>query len=296
MTNPIRQQGAAPEGLEVNRTLEVFSLGCAEVRIDGLPADWHAQAARELFFYLLSTPEGASKAQVLERLWGLEVNSSASNRFRVTVHRVRAALGRNDAIIENLGRYRLSTGVLEQTDLHRFYSLLERANRATEHAARLALYLQALNAYSGEYLPSENGDWVLEAREEHKAAYVRASLEVSLLHCDHGSCDAAVGALVRALRADPFIGENYHQKLMTCLSVVEGKYAAIEHYRRFIGFLRSELSDSPMTETRDLAERIKGGESICKREFGKDAPMTRNCPLTPDGSCPGVFGHLIQLS
>ena len=296
MTNPIRQQGAAPEGLEVNRTLEVFSLGRAEVRIDGLPADWHAQAARELFFYLLSTPEGASKAQVLERLWGLEVNSSASNRFRVTVHRVRAALGRNDAIIENLGRYRLSTGVLEQTDLHRFYSLLERANRATEHAARLAFYQQALSAYSGEYLPSENGDWVLEAREEHKAAYVRASLEVSLLHCDHGSCDAAVGALVRALRADPFIGENYHQKLMTCLSVVEGKYAAIEHYRRFIGFLRSELSDSPMTETRDLAERIKGGESICKREFGKDAPMTRNCPLTPDGSCPGVFGDLIQLS
>ena len=296
MTNPIRQQGAAPEGLEVNRTLEVFSLGRAEVRIDGLPADWHAQAARELFFYLLSKPEGASKEQILERLWGLEVNSSASNRFRVTVHRVRAALGRNDAIIENLGRYRLSTDVLEQTDLHRFYSLLERANRATEHAARLALYLQALNAYSGEYLPSENGDWVLEAREEHKAAYVRASLEVSLLHCDHGSCDAAVGALVRALRADPYIGENYHQKLMTCLSVVEGKYAAIEHYRRFIGFLRSELSDSPMTETRDLAERIKGGESICKREFGKDAPMTRNCPLTPDGSCPGVFSHLIQLS
>ena len=296
MTNPIRQQGAAPEGLEVNRTLEVFSLGRAEVRIDGLPADWHAQAARELFFYLLSKPEGASKEQVLERLWGLEVNSSASNRFRVTVHRVRAALGRNDAIIENLGRYRLSTGVLEQTDLHRFYSLLERANRATEHAVRLAFYQQALSAYSGEYLPSENGDGVFEAREEHKAAYVRASLEVSLLHCDHGSCDAAVGALVRALRADPFIGENYHQKLMTCLSVVEGKYAAIEHYRRFIGFLRSELSDSPMTETRDLAERIKGGESICKREFGKDAPMTRNCPLTPDGSCPGVFGDLIQLS
>ena len=82
---------------------------------------------------------------------------------------------------------------------------------------------------------------------------------------------------------------------MTCLSVVEGKYAAIEHYRRFLGFLREELEDTPMSETRDLAERIKGGESICNRKLGIDTHLTLNCPLTSDGSCPGVFGELIQL-
>jgi two-component SAPR family response regulator len=282
----------------VPTSMQVHSLGRAEVLVDDLPANWHAQAAKELFFFLLSHPEGSSKDEIFERLWDLESDPASNNRFRVTVHRVRAALGRNDAIIEEFGRYRLSNEVLSSTDIHELYSVLERANHASDPNERRQGYQRALNLYVGDYLLGENADWVLEAREEHKAAYVRAALELSLLHCDQGSCEAAVGALVRALRADPFIGENYHQKLMTCLSVVEGKYASIEHYRRFLAFLREELEDSPMQETRDLAERIKGGESICKRKVGLEegTGWTTNCPLTHDGSCPGIFGELIKLA
>jgi two-component SAPR family response regulator len=284
--------------MRTETNIQVHSLGRAEVLVNNVPADWHAQAAKELFFYLLSHPEGSSKDEIFERLWGLESDPASNNRFRVTVHRVRTALSRNDAIIEEYGRYRLSNEVLSSTDIHELYSVLEQANHASDPSERRQSYQRALSLYVGDYLLGENADWVLEAREEHKAAYVRAALELSLLHCDQGSCESAVGALVRALRADPFIGENYHQKLMTCLSVVEGKYASIEHYRRFLAFLREELEDSPMQETRDLAERIKGGESICKRKLEPDAGdgWTTNCPLTSDGSCPGVFGELIKLA
>lgn len=277
-------------------TLKIQTLGRTETLVDGQPADWQSQAARELFLFLLSHPEGVSKEEILERLWNLSPEPSANNRFRVTVHRVRAALGRPDAIIEEYGRYHVSKDVLAATDVHALYMTLEQANHATDPTERLALYQRSLTIYGGDYLVGENAEWVASTREEHKAAYVRAALEVSLLHCDQGSCESAVGALVRALRADPFIGENYHQKLMTCLSVVEGKYAAVEHYRRFLHFLRDELEDSPMGETRDLAERIKDGETICARNLGPDAPLTLNCPLTPDGSCPGVFGELIKLA
>ncbi len=277
-------------------TIHVRTLGRAEVLVDGQAAAWHAQAAQELFFYLLSHPEGSSKDEILEQLWGLEVDPSSNNRFRVTVHRVRSALNRPDALIEEYGRYRLSSEVLAATDVHQLYTELENAHHSADTTTRLEHYQRALKTYSGDYLPGEHADWVREAREEHRAAYVRAALEVSLLHCDHGSCESAVGAMVRALRADPYIGENYHQKLMTCLSVVEGKYAAIEHYRRFLKFLRDELEDTPMPETEDLASRIKTGEVICKRQVGPDQPWTTNCPLTSDGSCPGAFGQLMELS
>lgn len=276
--------------------LTIQTLGRTEILVDGQAADWQSQAAKELFLFLLSHPEGVGKEEILERLWNLSPDPSANNRFRVTVHRVRAALGRADAILEDYGRYHISSEVLTSTDIHALYLTLDRAGRATETAERLALYQRALTMYGGDYLAGEHAEWVISAREEHKAAYVRAALEVSLLHCDHGSCESAVSALARALRADPYIGENYHQKLMTCLSVVEGKYAAVEHYRRFLHFLRDELEDTPLDETRDLAERIKHGETICARKFGPDAPLTSNCPLTPDGSCPGVFGELIKLA
>jgi two-component SAPR family response regulator len=279
---------------ETMNNLAINTLGKSEVLVDGIPAEWHAQAAQELFFYLLSHVEGCSKEEILEQLWGLEPDPSSNNRFRVTVHRVRTALGRSDALQEEYGRYRLSSEVLMATDVHQLYLTLEQANHTSEPAVRQRLYQHVLNLYHGDYLPGEHADWAREAREEYKSAYVRAALELSLIHCDHGSCDAAVGALVRALKADPFIGENYHQKLMTCLSVVEGKYASIEHYRRFLSFLREELDDTPMGETKDLAERIKAGESICNRR--PDEHLTLNCPLTSDGSCPGVFGELIKLS
>jgi hypothetical protein len=38
----------------------------------------------------------------------------------------------------------------------------------------------------------------------------------------------------------------------------------------------------------------KAGESICNRR--SDELLSLNCPLTPDGSCLGVFGELIKLA
>ena len=56
--------------------------------------------------------------------------------------------------------------------------------------------------------------------------HVQATLELSMLHCEAAECDLAIRHLAQALRADPLIGENYHQDLMACLANVESKYAA----------------------------------------------------------------------
>ena len=105
-----------------------------------------------------------------------------------------------------------------------------------------------------------------------------------------GSCDQMAQALMQALRQDPYLGEDYHQWLMRCLAQSEGVYAAIEHYRRLIHFLQAHLGDRPLEETRDLAERIRGGEAVlCRppeqRPHGIDCPLTLNgaCQLWPEG-------------
>lgn len=243
--------------------LKVQTFGPAEVWLAGAPVHWSAQAAKQLFFYLLSFPEGRRKEQILEDLWQTEASEAVSNRFRVTMHRLRQALGRSDAVQEIHQRYRLAEAVLQVSDVYVFYQILEISQQATTDTERLSALQRALALYRGEYLADFSETWVEDARSEHQTTYVRALLELSMLHCQHRSCDASVSALVRALRADPFVGEHYHQRLMTCLSTVEDKYAAIEHYRRFLHFLRHELGDAPMHETTDIAERIKQGEQIC---------------------------------
>lgn len=261
--------------------LQVRTLGAAEVWVGGHPADWHAGAAEELFFYLLSYPEGRSKEEILESLWGLSPDPAANNRFRVTLHRIRAALGSPQVVREAHGRYRLAPEVLEVTDLHGFYQALQSGDKAADEAAKLSAYRAALGAYGGDYLPGIRADWVGRAREEHKTAYVQALLEVALIHCAHQDCAASARSLAQALRTDPYVGENYHQRLMCCLSVVADKFSSIEHYRRFVRFLRDEVDDTPMPETRELAERIKLGESVCP--FNR--PQNGSCPLGQGGTC-----------
>ncbi|GEM45536.1 AfsR/SARP family transcriptional regulator [Deinococcus cellulosilyticus] len=277
-------------------TLKIRTLGQVHVQLGDQEAQFHSEPARALLFYLLSFVEGRSKSEILHDLWDEEESPAVNNRFRVTLHRIRTALGVSDGVHEQYGRYQISREVLQSSDLFHFYTHLSQAEHLTGQP-RLKELQKALSYYTGNYLEGMDQEWVQQAREEHRTAYVRALLELSMLYCTEGQCEDTVHALFRALKADPFIGENYHQKLMTCLSVVEDRYAAIEHYRRFIHFLKNELQDTPMKDTVSLAQRIKDGEAICKRKHegdAQEASMTSNCPFTPSGQCPEFFLDLSE--
>ena len=300
-------------------TLSITTFGQTRVRLGDQDVAWHAVSAQNLFYFLLSYPEGRTQTDIVAALWPDEEGESAasSNRFRVALHRVRAALGDQESVVKAFGRFRLSRAALAASDVYALHAALHDAEIAQGTAARQVALRRAVELYSGEYLSDHRADWAITARSEHKASYVRATLELSMLHCEAAECDLATWHLAQALRADPLIGENYHQDLMACLASVESKYAAVEHYRRFIAYLRDDLDDTPMQETTALAERLKGGELICPHQIGNHAPCTRHLaarlaggaafpvrgpttaelvPLEPDGA--GVHAELerVQLA
>jgi two-component SAPR family response regulator len=273
----------APPEILIDRHLKILTLGQGEVLVHGQPAKWHSDSARALFFYLLSHPDGKSREEIIDAIWNSSPSAAINNRFRVTMCRLRNALGWRESIAESHSRYQLDPAVLEASDSHEFYVLIDQAQHERNWALRLEGYEQAFVLYVGDYLPFETSTWVLKIRNEHNAAFARAKIAVSLLHCNQGLCQSSVGVLVSALDHDPFLGENHHQKLMSCLSVVEGKFAAIEHYRRFLAFLNSDIKDTPMPETVVLAARIKGGERICLRALHQaNLPIKLQNPFVPD--------------
>lgn len=271
--------------------LTLHTFGRADVLLGGQSVRWGAESARELVFYLLAQPEGRSRSKIIDALWREEDSARSGNRFRVALHRARTALGGPEQIVEAHGVYRLAPEVLRASDVYALYAALSEAEHAEGEPRRQALD-RAVAVYQGEFLPHEEAEWVQAAREEYQSAYTRARLERSVLHCEHLHCGRAVQDLAGALRADPYLGENHHQQLMTCLSVVEDKYAATEHYRRFLKFLRDELGDTPMPETVELAERIKAGEVICQR-VGREAALPQHCPLASDGHCTAPYAALL---
>lgn len=297
MTRPALQPAARPGSLSAGAppALQILTLGTAEVLVDGQPAVWHAASAQELLFYLLSFPEGRSQNEILRDLWNLSPDAASTNRLRVTVHRLRAALGRPDALGIAYGRYHLAPAVVQASDVHALYRALHTAEHADAPTERLRAFEMVEALYTGEYLPGVQTEWAQSAREEHRAAYVQACVERSALHCDRLDCHLAVAALTQAVQADPYIGEHHHQKVMTCLSVVAGPYAAVAHYRRFMRFLRHDLNDAPLPETAELAERVKRGESICARGQAVQGTSGRACPLAGGGRCPAALRRVLDF-
>ncbi len=262
--------------------LKIRALGEAGVWIKGQPVHWRARASRDLLFYLLSYPEGRHRQEILSRLWQLEPSSQSYRRLRLTLHRLRAVLGGPESVLFDLERehLRLNPEVLEASDLYAFYTTLGQAQQAPSTELRVVKYRQALGLYS-DFMMGEETEWIQEARETHRQFYVQAAVELALELCmdSPGSCDQMVQILIQALQADPYLGEDYHQWLMRCLTHAEGKYAALEHYRRLIHFLREQLGERPMLETRDLAEQIRRGERVlCQPP--EQHPHGFNCPLT----------------
>jgi two-component SAPR family response regulator len=268
------------------QNLQIRTLGQSDVHVDGIPARWRSGSARALFFYLLSHPKGKTRQEIIETLWETNSDAASGNRFRVAVYRLRAALGSCETVVQDHCHYRLDQDVIEASDVHQFQSAFARAEHASTAQTRLTGYQHSLGFYKGDYLPQETADWARGTRAEHRVMAVRAEIELSLLYRGRGDCQASVAALARALRRDPFIGENHHQKLMACLSVVESKYAAIEHYRRYLAFLHDELDDTPMPETMLLAQRIKAGEEVCSHAVSKlESPQPPPCLLTSIFRC-----------
>ncbi|GGS30166.1 AfsR/SARP family transcriptional regulator [Deinococcus knuensis] len=259
MTTP-QPQTQTPSALPAPTWL-LRTLGQADVFVNGAPVVWPARSAEELLWYLHAHPDGRYRHDLLSDLWGLEDTPAAANRFRVALHRLRAALGRADAVTEVRGRYALHPDLLAASDTHALHGALNAAY-ATPREQEQGLR-RALAAADGEYLPHLNGEWVQQARETHRAALVAAHLTLARLHCDAHECPLAAQELVRAAATDPLIGEDHHQRLMACLAMTRGRYAATEHYRRYRAYLTREIGDTPMPDTEALAERLKGGELPC---------------------------------
>lgn len=246
-----------------SQTLFIRTFGKASVLINGEAVTWPAKSAEELLWFLHAHPAGKHRHEILSELWNLEENKASANRFRVALHRLRNTLGRADAVIETAGRYTLHADFIEASDTHALHDALSASKRAQNTRECEEVLRQVLGASEGDYLPHLQGDWVNTARTQHHTAIIEGYLMLAALHCAAHECVLSTQALLHATQQDPLIGEDHHQRLMTCLAMTRDKYAAIEHYRRYRKYLNTEIGDTPMPETEHLAEQIKQGHMTC---------------------------------
>jgi DNA-binding SARP family transcriptional activator len=75
--------------------LDIQALGAVRVLLDGKPVtsvEWQTQTIRDLFFLILSEPQGWSKEMLGEILWPESSPAQLKNRFKNSIYRLRRTL------------------------------------------------------------------------------------------------------------------------------------------------------------------------------------------------------------
>ncbi len=159
--SPPHPPGAAPVAPMVRTGIAVDFLGPARVVVEGREVgskDWRSANARLVLGFLLSTPSGASKEELLDMLYPNEEPDRSA--VHVLIGRLRNALEPGSKgkpsrfILFQDGRYRFNQGVHSRYDVAEFRMLLRQARDPGAAAQVRRRSLEgAADLYRGPFLP-----------------------------------------------------------------------------------------------------------------------------------------------
>jgi DNA-binding SARP family transcriptional activator len=119
---------------------------------------------------------------------------------------------------------------------------------------------KAVDLYIGDLLENNYEDWCLYDRERLRSLYLKALSRLLRFHSVAGNYERSLQYGHRLLAKEP-ASESIHRQLI-CLYWLSGdRSSALAQYHRCRQILREELGVSPMDDTQQLYEQIKGGQS-----------------------------------
>lgn len=237
--------------------LSIRALGRAQVDIAGTtlePSDWQLQAARTLFFCILSRPNGLTKDEVIELCWPDTAVSVARKRFKNALYHARNTLG-SDAIQLGGERYYFNREIDYQYDVERFRAALEHAEATHGLEDRVIAYRRAADLYTGPYLADIDGIWVLSHREQLRQHFVEALIELAALQLQSGDYAPAVESCQRALAEDPS-QEAAYRIAMRAHFAMGNRAEVVRQYEHCRETLRCELDVAPSPQTESLYQQL----------------------------------------
>jgi len=219
--------------------LVVRTLGREEIILDGRLVDIHWQKARDLVFYLLAHPNGATFETLQEAIWPELSYESSRNALKSAVYELRSLLSRELIALQDRRSYRIDQHAADISyDVDHFLTLTE--TRADDPEA----LFEALDLYAGPYLRFNGSAWCRAPREKLANQY-RSTLRMTAEQSE--TAQSPLDALVlyqRLLALDPF-DEAAHAGAMRCQIALGNRAAAINQYQRLRHILDEELGLEP---------------------------------------------------
>jgi DNA-binding SARP family transcriptional activator len=234
-----RHQEMHQAALALNRSddrplLIMRTLGTDQMILNGQPVDIGWLKAREVFYYLLAHPDGATPETLREAIWP-ELGAERNRGAKDAIYQLRSVLPRD--LIELRGRqvYMINRAVIQlDYDVERFTHILTTRTDDPE-----ALF-EALDLYRGPYLPWSDNHWSASIRADLERRYLHA-LRVRAEQCQREGAYMDALILYTSLLAVDGLDESAHAGVMRCQIALGNRAAAISQYRDLRRILDEEL-------------------------------------------------------
>jgi LuxR family maltose regulon positive regulatory protein len=237
--------------------LEIHALGRTEVIIRNRPltiSDWKTQTSRDLFFLFLAHPEGLTKEEVGELMWGELSPAELKLRFKNAIYRMRHAIG-SEAVLFQDNFYQFNRSTDYEYDVQSFLSATDQAKQEKKDEVRLELLKHAVELYKGPYLPDVGDIWVEPDRQRFQEIYFSNVISLGNLYVSSERFDEGLALAKTALKSDPY-NEEIHRLMMEIYARTGNKSAIAKQYEMVTKSLRDQINAPPSEETTDLYHRL----------------------------------------
>jgi DNA-binding SARP family transcriptional activator len=213
-----------------------------------------------LLAYLICNRGGhATKENYLNLLrGGDDEGEDPAGRLKALFYRARTMLDQmevgagHELIIRKGGTYAWNTDVPLSLDVEVFEKLCTAAAAAESEEEQLALYLQALELYRGDFLPKLSMEpWVLPLSAYYHQMFLDAAEKVLVMEEAQSRWKEAAALSARILTIEPY-SEAISQHLMRCRLALGDREGVIAVYEEISKLLFDTFGVDPSDETRRL--------------------------------------------
>jgi ATP/maltotriose-dependent transcriptional regulator MalT len=237
-------------------SIEVLSLGRVDIISEDAPINDLKPLTREILVYIIDH-ERVDRDVLLEAFWPEYPPGRQVSNLYTAIYSMRRALGKDSITLDGT-IYGMNPDLPIIYDVERFEHAASVADRIPQGDPRRYFALtEAINSYSGGFLPEFSSDWVLERRRGLELRF----LELLVAHVDEALIRnqplRALSSLKRALNLDPYRDDLNHKYLET-LGFLERRSEIVAHYQSYVQLLANDLALDPPDSIRSLYEKLIG--------------------------------------
>ncbi len=257
--------------------LRIFLFGQFRLTRKGTPLRLSFRKAEALFAYLVLAPEAHPREKLAALFWGDSTDAQARASLRNALAVIRRALGK-EVLVTETDTIRLNPDFPLWVDAREFSDFkFQISDLAAGFHSEIQNLKSKIDLYRGDLLADMYYDWVMPLREEYRALYLDALLQLAQNFRAVSEYARAVQTAQRVLQTDA-ANEPAYQHLIFCHAAMGNRASALETFREFERILQNEVGVQPAAETLALVEWVKqtntAGSSLAARITNLPIPLT----------------------